>query len=86
MLRGLTGKQISLLDAFDQDGRDEISREISRFRFENASTIPTASVFRGWPVGLDIDEWEMVCCVARLPSNLEFVPSPGQLARRGGGI
>ena len=58
----------------DEEERFEISRQLAKFLFDHAIIIPTVSVFQVWPVGPEIDEWELVCCVTRVPSNLEYIP------------
>ena len=58
----------------DEEERFEISRQMAKFIFDNSIIIPTVSVFQVWPVGPEIDEWELVCCVTRVPSNLEYIP------------
>ena len=58
----------------DEEERFEIAREMAKFLFDHAVIIPTASVFQVWPVGPRIDEWELVCCVTRVPSNVEYIP------------
>ena len=58
----------------DEEERFEIAREMAKFLFDHAVIIPTASVFQVWPVGPNIDEWELVCCVTRVPSNVEYIP------------
>lgn len=58
----------------DEEERFEIARQMAKFLFDNAVIIPTASVFQVWPVGPNIDEWELVCCVTRVPSNVEYIP------------
>ena len=60
----------------DEEERFEISRQLAKFLFDHAIIIPTVSVFQVWPVGPEIDEWELVCCVTRVPSNLEYIPPP----------
>ncbi|MFQ6026997.1 MAG: ABC transporter substrate-binding protein [Dehalococcoidia bacterium] len=64
----------SAVSKADEEARYEDYRKVSRFLFENAVTIPTVNVFRVWPVGTRIDEWDMPCCVAHVPSNLEYMP------------
>lgn len=59
---------------FDDQERLEIVRDFGKFLFDEALIIPTVSVFQIWPVGPEIDEWEMLCCVTRNPTNLEFIP------------
>ncbi len=58
----------------DEEERYEISRQMAQFLFDHAVIIPTVSVFQVWPVGPRIDEWELVCCVTRVPSNVEYIP------------
>ena len=58
----------------DEEERFELSRKMAKFLFDNAIIIPTVTVFQVWPVGPEIDEWELVCCVTRVPSNLEYIP------------
>ena len=70
----LTAMSDKAVATIDEEERFEISREMSKFLFDHAMTIPTVSVYQVWPVGPEIDEWEMVCCVTRVPSNLEYIP------------
>ena len=58
----------------DEEARFELAREMAKFLFDHAVIIPTVSVFQVWPVGPKIDEWELVCCVTRVLSNVEYVP------------
>jgi peptide/nickel transport system substrate-binding protein len=58
----------------DEDQRFEIARQMSKFLFDNAISIPTVSVFQVWPVGPDIDEWELLCCNTRVLTRTEYIP------------
>jgi ABC-type transport system substrate-binding protein len=70
MITAMSDKAVATID---EEERFEISRQMSKFLFDHAMTIPTVSVYQVWPVGPEIDEWEMVCCVTRVPSNIEYI-------------
>ena len=70
----MTGKPNKGVATIDEEERFEISRQMAKFIFDNSIIIPTVSVFQVWPVGPEIDEWKLVCCVTRVPSNLEYIP------------
>ena len=60
-------------DTLDEEERFALAREFSKFLFENAITIPTVQVAQIWPIGPQIDTWELLCCVVRVPSRTEYV-------------
>jgi hypothetical protein len=41
--------------------------------------IPIATINVVWPIGPEIDVWNMGCCSRDIASNLEYVPHRGQL-------
>ena len=70
----MTGLYEKVITTIDEEERFDLARQMATFLFDNAIIIPTVTVFQVWPVGPEIDQWEMICCVTRVPSNIEFIP------------
>ncbi|MFQ6026476.1 MAG: ABC transporter substrate-binding protein [Dehalococcoidia bacterium] len=62
----------------DFQKRIEIQRDIAKWILHNAVHFPVASINVVWPVGPEIDVWNMGCCARDIASNLEWVPHRGQ--------
>ena len=58
----------------DLDKRFAAQRELAKFMDHNVINIPVVLVNLVWPIGPEIDVWEMGCCSRDLPSNMEFIP------------
>jgi peptide/nickel transport system substrate-binding protein len=63
----------------DFETRMEIQREVAKWILDNAVHFPIASINVVWPVGPEIDLWNMGCCARDIASNLEYVPHRDQL-------
>ena len=61
-------------NAFEQEERLELVRQLTKFLFDEVFTIPTVSVYHIWPLGPAVDDWEWTFPVVRVPSNLEYIP------------
>ena len=61
-------------DTFDEEERFEIQMEIAKWQFHNVITLPTFLVNRVYPLGPEIDDYEMGCCQTRVLFDLEHIP------------
>ena len=59
---------------FDEVERYKIEAEIAKWIFDNAVILPTFKVNRVYPLGPNIDDWEMACCRTRVLLDLEYIP------------
>ena len=57
-------------DAFEQEERLELVRQLTKFLFDEVFTIPTVSVYHIWPLGPAVDDWEWTFPVVRVPFQL----------------
>ena len=59
---------------FDDEQRFEIQREIAQWVFDNVAILPMYKVDWVFPLGPNIDTWDMACCDARVLFDLEHIP------------
>ncbi|MFQ6027432.1 MAG: ABC transporter substrate-binding protein [Dehalococcoidia bacterium] len=68
-------EKIALAEAtFDEEERFKVQAEIAQWQFHNVTTLPTFLVNRVFPLGPEIDDWEMVCCRTQVLMDLEHIP------------
>ena len=63
----------------DFEKRMELQREVAKWILDNSVHFPVAAINVVWPIGSEIDLWNMGCCARDIASNLEYVPHRGQL-------
>ena len=59
---------------FDDEDRFAIQREIAQWVFDNVAIMPMYKVDWVFPLGPNIDSWDMACCDARVLFDLEHIP------------
>lgn len=62
----------------EQQARFAVQRELAKFIEHNVINIPVVHLNLVWPIGPEIDVWELNCCGRDLASNMEFIPHRGQ--------
>ena len=59
---------------FDDEQRFALQREIAQWVFDNVAILPMYKVNWIFPLGPNIDVWDMACCDARVLFDLEHTP------------
>ena len=63
------------LATFDDEARlPSAQREIAKWVFDNVAILPMYKVNWVFPLGPQIDSWDMACCDARVLFDLEYIP------------
>ena len=58
---------------FDTEDRFQVTRDLTRFLFEQSATIPLLNTGASWPISDQVQPWDWNCCIASYPSRLEYV-------------
>ena len=62
------------MGTFDDEERFAIQREVAQWAFDNVVILPMFRVNWTFPLGPNIDTWDMACCDAVVLFDLEYVP------------
>ena len=70
----LDAKIAEAMETFDDEQRFALQREVAQWVFDNAVILPMYKVNWIFPLGPNVDTWEMACCDARVLFDLEYAP------------
>ena len=70
----LDGKIAQAMTTFDDEERFVLQREVAQWVFDNVAILPMYKVNWIFPLGPNVDTWEMACCDARVMFDLEYAP------------
>ena len=59
---------------FDDEERFALQREVAQWVFDNVVILPMYKVNWIFPLGPNVDTWDMACCDARVLFDLEYAP------------
>lgn len=62
------------MSTFDDEERFALQREVAQWVFDNVVILPMYRVNWIFPLGPNLDPWEMACCDARVMFDLEYAP------------
>ncbi len=62
------------MSIFDDAERFALQREVAQWVFDNVVILPMYRVNWIFPLGPNLDTWEMACCDARVMFDLEYAP------------
>ena len=70
----LNDKIAEAMATFDDEQRFAHQREIAQWVFDNVAIMPMYKVNWIFPLGPNVDTWDMACCDARVLFDLEYAP------------
>ena len=70
----LDAKIAEAMGTFDDEERFALQREVAQWVFHNAVILPMYKVNWIFPLGPNVDTWDMACCDARVMFDLEYAP------------
>ncbi len=70
----LDAKIAEAMETFDDEQRFALQREVAQWVFDNVVILPMYKVNWIFPLGPNVDTWEMACCDARVLFDLEYAP------------
>ncbi len=70
----LNDKIAEAMATFDDEQRFAHQREIAQWVFDNVVILPMYKVNWIFPLGPNVDPWDMACCDARVLFDLEYAP------------
>ena len=70
----LDAKIAQAMSTFDDEERFALQREVAQWVFDNVAILPMYRVNWIFPLGPNLDPWDMACCDARVMFDLEYAP------------
>ena len=67
-----------ILNTGDTEARFAVARELAKFMEHNVFNIPVVHLNLIWPIGPEIDVWELNCCSRDIASGFEYIPHRSQ--------